>query len=513
MNVNEILPIEMIREIFSYLSIRDNLRCRSVCKLWCSVSKSLKYSKLSIVRQNPPKPNSVPIKKAVYEPTKSINLIKLANDNCISGLLKEATFRNVREMSSFFSNVNLIYHQNFYNNFPSLETLTIGSNENIFDTGNPIITYRIILNLKFLKKLTVNNDYFHFKLDTPELLHLECVVFPFPFRFECKDKIKFLKVNDIQGYLAKNILLKLEILVILRRTGNIFEQERFFNQLINLKEIHLSQPGDSLIPLLERFGQFRKENNRQHFEIFVLGLHFEFYQKVIRMNEDGVRMKEWLEEHTDFLIRNLRMIPEKAFGDFGINYNHLEPLSVVERENFLNRFEDIRSVSVNKTENEKLLLEFLRKTRPDRLALKCFQLYSKDFLTQLSQSCQFLRELSLEASESFESKKINFLFKLKNLVCLQIRLRENPSYTQFIEYALKYIPSLKDVRIHSLSRRIEVFSDWRVHTVKIHQEIAGILKTEAITLESRTKCIHFFRELAEYERDHNKLALANESPF
>ena len=497
MNVNE-LPIEMIREIFSFLSIRDNLRCRSVCKLWCSVSKSLKYAKLSIVRQNPPQPNIVPIERAVYEPIKSINLIELANDSCISRLLKEATFKNVREMSSFFSNVNLIYHQNFYNNFLSLETLTIGSNEGIHELDNQI-RYKIFLNLKYLKKLTVNSGYFKFILDTPELLSLECVLFPFPFTFECKDKIKFLKVNAIQGFLEKNILPKLEILVILRGT-NILRLERFFN-LMNLKEIHLIQSGDILMPLIERFEQFRKENNRQHFEMFVLGLHFEFCKKVIRMNQDEVQMKKWLEEHTDFFVSNLSMMPEKAFGDFGINYDHLAPLSAMERENFLNRFEEIRSVSVkNKAENEMLLLEFLRKTRPDRLALKCFHLYSKDFFDKLLQSCQFLRELDLEASESFEDEKLKFLFKFENLTCLQVRFPERTLYTKFIEYALKYIPSLKDVRIHSRPRNMEIFSDWRVHSVKIRQEIGGILKTDAHTLKSRPKCIHFLHELGERER-------------
>ena len=130
MNLSERLPFEMIREIISYLSIRDNLRCRSVCKLWRSVSTSFRYSKLSIVRKNPrPQVKSLP--KVVYEPAKSLTLIEPANDGRFSKLLKEATLRNVREMCTFFSNVDHLYLQNFYNHFVKLETLTMGSNDNI----------------------------------------------------------------------------------------------------------------------------------------------------------------------------------------------------------------------------------------------------------------------------------------------------------------------------------------------------------------------------------------------
>lgn len=44
----EDIPIEILKKIFSYLSIRDIIRCESVCKLWFDVSKSFWYDKTAI---------------------------------------------------------------------------------------------------------------------------------------------------------------------------------------------------------------------------------------------------------------------------------------------------------------------------------------------------------------------------------------------------------------------------------------------------------------------------------
>lgn len=79
--MNELIPIEMLEEIFSYLSIGENLRYRSVCKLWQSILSNLKYSIVTIIRKNPRQPNDSRF-QAIYEPVKTFNLIKLTGNHC-----------------------------------------------------------------------------------------------------------------------------------------------------------------------------------------------------------------------------------------------------------------------------------------------------------------------------------------------------------------------------------------------------------------------------------------------
>lgn len=74
-------------------------------------------------------------------------------------------------MTTFFSNIDHAYLKDFYNQFVKLETLTIDSdyrhichfskNRNN-PNYNPNYNEKILLNLKFLKKLVLNTDFFHF---------------------------------------------------------------------------------------------------------------------------------------------------------------------------------------------------------------------------------------------------------------------------------------------------------------------------------------------------------------
>ena len=500
-NINEYLPIEMIREIFSYLPIRDNLLCRSVCKLWCSVSRSLNYAKLAIIRQNRRTTETSSFGYSC-EPVKSLSLMELANDDCISKLLKEETFRNVREMTTFFSKVHHIYFENFYNHFIKLETLTIGSNDTCREAPWKTVN-RVVLDLKCLKKLVVTSCFFHFPLNTPELLHLECVFFHTHFKFAYEDKIKFLRSSWISfDYLMspQNILQELEILVV----QEIFQDELipFFEGLLHLKEVHLRSPKITSFPgQIGKLDEFRKESNR-HFEIFVQGLGLEFYKEaIIRTNEHEPKMKEWLEEHTDFLVRNQHMMPKKVFLDFGINYDHLEALSVAERNVFLRKFEYVRSVSVNRqVENEKRLLELLEKTHPEHLSLKNFELYSKSFFDQLLLNCQFLRELSLEASRSLDSfEKFEFLFKLNNLTRLQVTNHLSPS---FIRIIWKNIHSLKDLEVDTSSLGLRIVISWRANAFRrLHKEIADQPQKFFHYFANKIECIKFVSELVDSEQN------------
>lgn len=70
-------------------------------------------------------------------------------------------------MTVFFSNIDHAYLKDFYNPFVKLETMTIDSDYSHIchfskNRNNPNYNEKILLNLKFLKKLVLNTDFFHF---------------------------------------------------------------------------------------------------------------------------------------------------------------------------------------------------------------------------------------------------------------------------------------------------------------------------------------------------------------
>ena len=207
----------MLVEIFSYLSISENFRYRSVCKLWDLILNGFRYSQLTILRNSPSQPHKCfdhfEIK---FEPVKNAHLIKLHSDQCLANLAKEAVFSNVKEMSTCFSNVNHVYLEHFYNQFVGLENLVVGSN---FSSGeDPWCPSKfILLKLKFLKRLNLKTGFFNFFLKTPELLYLKCPGFPCFSGHEAQEKIKFLDMGilKISLFLPKDyVLANLEKLVI-----------------------------------------------------------------------------------------------------------------------------------------------------------------------------------------------------------------------------------------------------------------------------------------------------------
>lgn len=273
--------------------------------------------------------------------------------------------------------------------------------------------------------------------------------------------------------------------------------ELIYSGLDSLKEVHIGRHLSKTKSLLRKLEQLRKESNR-HFEIFVLELHSAFYEQSFSSKPVPFSkippLMEWLEANTAFLFRNLSMMAERVLGDFAVNYSDLEPLSAMEREIFLRRIEQIRSVAVSKpAENERLLLGFLEKWRPDHVGLKCFDHHSEAFLNELSLNFKFLRALSIEISSSFRNfKRFAFLFKLENLTIFRVNLFSVRSAVT----VLQNVPSLKDFRLETSSITLHICNDSRMNVLRFFRGNSSV-PSKHYSFPNKTKSINF---LSEFEK-------------
>ena len=511
--INEVMPIEMLEEVFSYLSIGEKLRCRSVCKLWNTVLSNMRLANLTVIWKNPYKRvNSRD--SNVYEPTKNVNLIELASDDCFSNLSKEAIFQNVRHLTTFFSNMKYIYHlQNFYNQFVKLESLVIGSNFSIQDlTALPSWYPKnniFVLKLSCLKKLTVDTDFFNFFLRTPELLYLKSVLFPFFIYFSLenpvyRDKLKVLDIDLLSSsFLEDYEFPSLEILIFrqqLKHSHLKDHRKLFTNQ--NLKEVHLCGPApDSGYPedILRILSEFREQNGKR-FEMFVYGISYGHYKNL----PEKQRQMFWLWENTTFLVQNRSLMAETVYSKFTVQYCQLEHLSDEELDQFARKFQNIGCVSVDRNiANEERLLKFLEKqSKPAHLEFKHFNQHNEQFLNQLGSRCRFLRALTIRITSRISFENFGFLFKLENLTCLKFL---NAFSLELAIRILKQVQSLKDLRFHTKPYQFGMVVHW-YYQLKIVNEFRmnglclyrkSFAKSKCFS--NKADCIQFLGELASKE--------------
>ena len=507
--INEVMPIEVLEEVFSYLSIGEKLCYRSVCRLWNAVLSNMRMLSLTVViRKNRCKP----VKSRsfmVYEPVNSINLIELTSDDCLSVLSKEAIFQTVRHMTTFFANYTIVDYthlENFYNHFVKLESLVIGSNYNIRDfdgvtSPEMFVDKQIFLNLNYLRKLTVDTDFFNFSLRTPELLYLKSARFPFFVSFDqanlvYRDKLKFLDIGCFSSIVLEDYEFpSLEILIIRQRLDPL--DFRIHPKLLSLfagkslKEVHQSGPvsgySDSFLKTLAKF---REENNKQ-FEMFFNGIYYERYKDLPQKQQ---HMHWHRENMMSFLLQSRSIMAKRVYSDLLIEYCQLEHLSDEELNQFVRKFENIKSVSVDRNvANEWRLLEFLEKqSKPTHLEFKHFNQHSELFLNQLGSRCRFLRALTIQITSETPFENFGFLFKLENLTYLKF---VNTFSLELAVYILKQLKGLRDLRFHTQLNRLSIANVFGKNGLRLYINHVGKSKC----FSNKADCIQFLGDLASKE--------------
>lgn len=495
-NINASLPTEMLREVFSYLPISDNFKLRCVCKLWHSILTGMSYRHLTIFKQNP-LPQVEYLHRVTYDPIKSLTLIEPLHDSHLLSFFKVSIFQNVKKLTTFFSNVSYDDLKNFYNQFKRLETLTIDSN---FIIPHEIdgIEQSILLNLDFLNQLNVDCLFFYpFILNTPKLCDLKCHS-PYFYEFKYPDRIRVLNVRELSVSLW-NPLRNLEVLIVHEVESCCELLNSFFERVsLNLKEIHFCEHRHSGVELsasklnatLLALDSIRNQGKRR-FEIIVFGFYYEHFKEFA----EECKSKEWLDKNSNFLLENQSLLAKTVHCEFDIDYNRLENSSDKELEEFCRRIKKIRIVSVNeKAKSEKRLLAFLRTTKPERVELGDFVLYSESFSDKLLETCECLRGISLGISlqtiiSTFD--KFEFLCKLENLCRLKI---SNFFSLKFAITLLKTLKRLKDLRFCSQLYRLQIYNDYRMNGFKIYENW-GLQYRKSKPFSDRESCICFFETL------------------
>lgn len=145
-----------------------------VCKVWMSIVNSMTYQSLTIVKKYPFKPDvGCPVRcREEYEPIKMNVLVSLKSADSLLQLSEQTIFKNVKKMTTVFSNFpDFKVVNEFYNNFDKLEDLTFDTNY----VPDGCLAANIVLELKSLRRMTTNTEMFRFK--TPNLSSLKTVYF------------------------------------------------------------------------------------------------------------------------------------------------------------------------------------------------------------------------------------------------------------------------------------------------------------------------------------------------
>lgn len=424
------LPIEIKKMIFSYLSIKDALRLKCVCKQWNEIIDTLRYKELSIIRQNAFKRNSWRIYR--YEPVRTNQVIELKDDRYLLSLSSKSCFKHVLKLSTLFTNVNSFYLLKFYEQFERLEELTIDSNNSFSDSiRQDELRSKIVLKLSELTKLTVMTNHFKFNLKTPKLSELICRTFLVEFEFQFPERLRYLDAHSVYDYSFPK-LINLQVLVIRHELN--FSFSKFFQQTPGLREIHLCFNCD-----VDKY--LRSKDEHQQFDVFVHGFNNEpFY----RTFSKRLFLKELLEKQPNLLIQHLPFLSPRIYCEFEMNFSELERLDKEQLENLVEKFGD-KEVKVvfldRKLKNVDCLLDFLKATRPFCLKIKNNK-YDQRLLDELP-SLEFIKEFHLNAKKVHDFRQLNFLFKMSNLEV--IKLKNNSFSISFVIDAFEKMHSLREI--------------------------------------------------------------------
>ena len=418
------LPIEMKERVFLELPISELLRCKQVCKEWRAFIDSLRYRSLRIVKQNPFhfKYRNLFVLRYKYDPIKTDYhtdcYVHLKTAESLSGLQQEPIFQNVKKMITFFTNLsNYDVLTNFFNNFQKLEELSIFSNYLLFisNTGS---TWKIFLDLKLLRKLTVDSKDFQFHLKTPNLSSVKMIRNLF-YRFEFPEKLKFLEVDNCEiGTGFPNLFTNLKTLVI-QKSLKVYDDD-FLRRMPSLEELFFGFNYPQIRQLTARL------DKEQTPAIFVYGMNLQHFQRLSpslpannELPENKIKHSQ-IGKKTKFFIKNLSSLRERNYCEFELDFNKLARLESENFDEFSRKVERVSIVTVdNRVVDQERLLKFLKEKRPFHLKISIYK-FKPAFMERLPGCCQSLREIHLVAKEGEDFPNLDFIFKMKNLARIDI---------------------------------------------------------------------------------------------
>lgn len=407
------LPFEVQEMILLKLPISDLLRCKSVCKGWCHIINLKRYDSVSIVKKYPYPYNhlfSGTFNCSLrYDPIETNFLVNLKSAESLAQLSQQAIFKNVKRMTTFFANLpDFDVLTDFYNRFEKLEDLTFDGMP--YTSGGYAAI--IVLDLKSLQKVAVYIDWFKFHFKTPNLKRLKM-----PWKrnrnsfFDFPESLEFLEVDHcFEGPTFPTLFTNLETFVV-RQSFPIHRDDFFLQKFPALKELFISFNYHKLDQLTARLGRARTLN------IYVNGINRNCFKADLL---SLAKPSSSIGKKTRILIENLSLIKERNYCKFEIDYNQLEKLKSEEMEEFKRKVGSLKTISLNSgVVDQEGLLNFLKSKTPFRLKIRVSK-FNESFFARLPESCQLVREIHFHAKESANLSRLDFVFKLKNLVRIDI---------------------------------------------------------------------------------------------
>ena len=396
----DFFPSEIKLIIFNQLSIRESIKCRQVCKGWLTVIDCLRYKSLIF-------------KAAKYKGSEGrafesyIDLWILNSEKFLRSVTIDPKFSRIKVMNAKGCLSDVENLDVFINHFHELEELYLEYATNVV---------KLVLNLKFLKKINFEYPPDEVKLETPSLTHLMTLQLS-NFKICYPEQIKFLEVNDILNLIKfKN----LEILFIIdhfmeRGTINQLSAD-FLNQLPHLKRVYAGWNHFS-----KRLGQIPIDRNSE----------LQVYYYGFRINSDLFGNYDWTniknskeasdDEWTSFVARNYSGSIDDNAHNFHLDYTRLlDEFDQNVPSDFFKKISRIYSIRMRNLEDEVKILKFLDSTKCRIVNIETPTL-SRSFLKKLSKFSSIMY-LGIRIDE-WPDFLDDFNFDFKNKIDIDIQIR------------------------------------------------------------------------------------------
>ena len=397
----DFLPPEIKLIIFNQLSISESIKCRQVCKGWLTVIDGLRYKILIF-------------QVAKYKRSKGgafnryIDLWILNSKKFFRSVTIDPKFSSIKVMNAigYLSGVENL--EVFINHFHGLEELNL-------EYAPKVV--KLVLNLKFLKKIKFDYPPDEVKLETPSLTHLMTMQLS-NFKICYPEQIKCLGVRNASS-LTK--FTNLEILFIIDhfiKRNNISQLSAdLLHQLPQLKRVYAGWNHFS-----KRLGQIPIDRNSD----------LQVYYYGFRINPDIFGNFDWTNlknlnhlnkdcEWTSFMAKNYSTSIDDNPYPFYLDYTRfLDEFEQNIPNDFHKKISKIHSIRIRNLNDEVTILKFLDSNKPRLLFIETPTL-SRSFLEQLSKFSSIMY-LGIKIDE-WPSFLDNFNFDFKNKIDLEIKIR------------------------------------------------------------------------------------------
>ena len=397
------LPPEIKLKIFNQLSIRDSIKCRQVCKDWLTIIDCLRYTSLDFRVSSIERSDTITYGK-------KIDLWILNFEKFFRSVIIDPKFSRIKVMNDTGSYLSEVENLDvLINHFKELEVLNLLT-----------APEKLVINLKFLKKLNFNYPPNEVKLETPSLTHLITERIS-NFEICYPEQIKYLDTQldfDFNKILIK--FKNLEILII-NYSRNISQLPGNLNRFPQLKRIYIGYDWHNLNKRLEQIPIDRHSK-------------LQVYYYGFRINSDLFGNYDWTniknsKEHydedgewTSFMARNYSTSIDDNPYTFNLDYTRLfDEFGQNVPNDFFKKISKFDTIRIRNLDDEAKILKFLDSSKPASVCIENPTL-SRSFLEQLS-NFSFIDELNINIDEwpaflddfnfDFENEKIDLEFEIR----------------------------------------------------------------------------------------------------